>query len=143
MVSDFGNNAIRRVTMTGEVSTVAGNGEKGFADGVGAVACFKGTNALVVDGEDVIVVADTGNHRLRKIVGGQVTTLADSTEPGTADGADAVTHFNQPYSLSLDERGHLLVAEFVRKDTLREVEASLAPPLWMGPVEEATEDSGR
>jgi hypothetical protein len=63
MVSDFGNNAIRRVTMTGEVSTVAVNGEKGFADGAGAVACFKGTNALVVDGEDVIVVADTDNHR--------------------------------------------------------------------------------
>jgi hypothetical protein len=35
--------------------------------------------------------------------------------------------------LELDERGCLLVAEMGRKDTLRVVEASLAPPLWMGP----------
>ncbi len=47
--------------------------------------------------------------------------------------------------LALDERGRLLVAEFAggggRKNTLRVVEASLAPPLWMGPVEEAAQDS--
>jgi len=36
-----------------------------------------------------------------------------------------------------DERGRLLVTEEGRVDTLRMVEASLAPPLWMGPVEEA------
>ena len=33
------------------------------------------------------------------------------------------------------------VAEFDREDTLRVVEASLSPPLWMGPVEETSEDS--
>jgi sugar lactone lactonase YvrE len=96
LVADWGNHAIRRVTMAGAVSTVAGNGEKGFADGAVAAARFNGASDLVVDGEGVIVVADFHNHRLRKIVGGQVTTLAGSSEPGTADGAGAVARFNQP-----------------------------------------------
>jgi hypothetical protein len=77
------------------------------------------------------------NHRLRKIVDGQVTTLAGSSEPGTADGAGAVARFNQPYRLAIDERGRLLVSEVGRPDSLRVVEASLVAPLWMGPVEEA------
>jgi hypothetical protein len=85
------------------------------------------------------------NHRLRKIEGGQVTTLTGSSEPGTADGAGAVARFNGPHKLALDERGRVLVAEWAggggRKDTLRGLEASLASPLWMGPVEEAAEDS--
>ena len=94
-----------------------------------------------MDGEGTIVVSDWKNHRLRKIVGGQVTTLAGSSEPGTADGAGAVARFNKSCRLLLDERGRLLVSEDDREDTLRVVEASLAPPLWMGPVEEAAEDS--
>ena len=141
LVADYGNNAIRRVTMAGAVSTVAGNGEEGVADGMGSAARFNEPCDLVVDGEGVIVVADSGNHRLRKIVGGQVTTLAGSCKPGKADGSGAVARFNEPYALALDERGRLLVTELGRKDTLRVVEASLAPPLWMGPVEEDAEDS--
>ncbi len=66
-----------------------------------------------------------------------MTTLAGSSEPGTADGAGAVARFKFPTRLALDERGRLLVAELDRSDTLRVVEASLAPPLWMGPLEEA------
>ena len=75
-------------------------------------------------------------------MGGQVTTLTDSSESGTGDGAGAVGRFIESWRLTLDERGRLLVAEFGRKDTLRVVEASLAPPPWMGPVEEAAQDSG-
>ena len=70
LVADSGNYAIRRVTMAGAVSTVAGNGEEGFADGAGAAARLNSPNDLVVDGEGVIVVADSHNHRLRKISAG-------------------------------------------------------------------------
>ncbi len=70
-----------------------------------------------------------------------MTTLAGSSEAGKADGAGAVARFIKPRRLALDERGRLLVAESDRHDTLRVVEASLAPPLWMGPVEEAAQDS--
>jgi hypothetical protein len=129
--------------MAGAVSTVASNGEAGFADGAGAAARFDWPTDVVVDGEGVIVVADKNNHRLRKIVGGKVTTLAGSSESGTADGAGTVARFNQSFLLALGERGRLLVTELGRKDTLRVVEASLAPPLWMGPGEEAAQAAMR
>jgi len=137
LVADFRNHAIRRVTMAGAVSTVVGNGEPGFADGSGAAARFSNPADIVVDGKGTIVVADQGNNRLRKIVGDQVTTLAGSSEAGRADGTGAGACFDCPVVVALDERGRLLVIEMNRIDTLRVVEASLAPPLWMGPVEEA------
>jgi hypothetical protein len=137
LVADKGNNAVRRVTMEGEVSTVAGNVEAGYADGEGAAARFNCPTSVVVDKEGTIVVADCDNERLRKIVGRQVTTLAGGSEAGTADGAGAGARFKQPFRLALDERGRLLVAELGRADSLRVVDASLAPPAWMGPVDAA------
>jgi len=58
LVADQGNNAIRRVTMDGAVSTVVGNGERGFTDGSGAAARFHNPTGIVVDREGTIVVAD-------------------------------------------------------------------------------------
>ena len=101
LVADFNNHAVRRVTMAGAVSTVAGNGEAGFADGEGAAARFNDPADVVVDKEGTIVVADRGNHRLRKIAGGQVTTLAGGSEAGAADGAGAGAR----KASSCDERG--------------------------------------
>jgi hypothetical protein len=72
-------------------------------------------------------------------VGRQVTTLAGGSEAGTADGAGAGACFKEPIVLALDERGRLLVAERGRADTLRVVDASLAPPAWMGPVNPAAQ----
>ena len=60
-------------------TTITGNGVQGFADGAGADARFNYPYGIVVDGEGTIVVADTDNHRLRKIVDGQVTTLTGSS----------------------------------------------------------------
>jgi hypothetical protein len=117
--------------MTGAVSTVAINGEEGFPDGAGAAALFNTPNDLVVGGEGVIVVAGTYNNRLRKVVGGQVTTLTGSSAPGTADGAGAVARVSTRLARWHLTSARLLVAEFCRKDTLRVVEASLAPLVWM------------
>jgi hypothetical protein len=83
--------------------------------------------------------ADCDNGRLRKIVGRQVTTLAGGSKAGTADGAGAGARFKEPWRLPLDERGRLLVAECGRAGMLRVVDASLAPSVWMGPVDAAAE----
>jgi hypothetical protein len=79
-----------------------------------------------------MVVADTNKDVLRKSVGGQVTTLAGSSDCfATADGAGTVARFNQPGELALDELRRLLVAELGRKATLWAAEAWLVRPLWM------------
>jgi hypothetical protein len=83
LVAETGNNAVRRVTMEGAVSMVAGNGEAGYADGEGAAARFNAPRAVVVDKESTIVVAGMRNQHLRKIVGRQVTTLGGCSEAGT------------------------------------------------------------
>ena len=114
---------------------MAGYGAEGCVDGSGATARFVFPTDIVVHGEGTNVVADRDNHRLRKIVGVQVTTLAGSVS-GATDGTCAVVSFHRPCTLALDEHGRLVVTEGFREDTLRVVEASLVPPLWMGPVEE-------
>jgi hypothetical protein len=139
LVADRGNHAVRRVTMEGEVSTLAGNGETGYADGEGAAARFNRPTDVVVDKGGTIVVADMHNQRLRKIVGRQVTTLAGGSEVGTADGSGAGARFQHPWRLALDERGRLLVGELGRAETLRVVDASLALPARMCPVDAAAE----
>ena len=62
VVTDSGNNALRRVSKAGEVSTLAGNGEEGFADGQGEAARFNCPVGMVLAANDEIVVADTENH---------------------------------------------------------------------------------
>jgi hypothetical protein len=138
LVPDRGNHAVRRVTMAGAVSTVAGHGQEGYADGEGAAVRFNCPCAVVVDKEGTIVVADRGNHRLLMMTGRyltQVTTLAGGSEADAADGAGAGARFNKPFRLALDERWRLLVTEGGQADTLRVVEASMATQPWMGPVE--------
>ena len=79
LVADVGNYAIRRVTMAGAGSTVAGNGEALLADGECGAARFNQPRDVAVDGKGTIVVANRTNNRIREIEGGQVTTLAGSS----------------------------------------------------------------
>lgn len=66
-VADIGNKRIRKITPDGVVSTLAGSGASGFADGTGAGAIFYNPTGVAVDSSGVVYVADTYNHRIRKI----------------------------------------------------------------------------
>jgi len=76
-VCDSGNHRIRKITPTGDVSTVAGNGRAGHVDGPVTSASFTSPRALDVDQRDgSIYVADYGSNRIRKITPqGNVSTL--------------------------------------------------------------------
>ncbi len=82
-VADTGNNAIRRITAAGVVSTVAGGRDAGFADGPAPRALFNGPVGVAVAPDGRIIVADTYNDRIRAIdPGGYVSTLAGSGVQG-------------------------------------------------------------
>jgi len=66
-VADYLNNCIRKVSPDGEVRKIAGNLEKGFADGDPSEAEFHYPFGIAVDGKGVVYVADQYNHRIRKI----------------------------------------------------------------------------
>ena len=143
IVADLGNDCIRKVTTAYVVTTLAGcAGQEGFADGEAAAARFHGPQAVAVDGNSNILVADQHNNRIRMISGAnaRVTTVAGSTDAGDIDGTSA--RFNRPIALVLDQGGRLLVKELnVRR--LRVVEASLMPPhhLSAKPIKNALHDA--
>jgi DNA-binding beta-propeller fold protein YncE len=64
------------------VSTLAGTREGGHRDGRGTVTQFSDPGGVTVDGDgNVMIVADTGNYRIRKITPqGHVSTLAGTSE---------------------------------------------------------------
>ena len=85
-VADTGNNRIRTVLPGGQTSTLAG-GEAGYADGPVLQARFNAPCGVCVAPDGAVYVADTGNHCIRRIQNGQVTTVTD--KPGTAAGLPA------------------------------------------------------
>ncbi|MFN8642952.1 MAG: hypothetical protein U0802_15345 [Candidatus Binatia bacterium] len=70
-VADTGNNVIRRIDRTGTITTVAGDGEPRFAgDGGAATTCsLRRPSALFLDTPGALWIADTSNHRVRRIAG--------------------------------------------------------------------------
>lgn len=67
-VADADNNQIRKVTPTGVVTTIAGNGTASYGEGQGAIAAFNFPQGVAVDAAGNIYVADTSNNAIRKIV---------------------------------------------------------------------------
>ena len=68
-VADEFNNRIRKIDSGGNVTTLAGNGTPGFADGTGGAAGtaeFNDPHGIAVDGSGNVYVGDTANHRIRK-----------------------------------------------------------------------------
>lgn len=81
-IVDSGNHAIRALTLsTGIIRTLAG-GAPGSADGPLAQARFNAPYGITLDASNNLVITDTGNHRLRRIAGGQVSTLAGTGSAG-------------------------------------------------------------
>jgi DNA-binding beta-propeller fold protein YncE len=111
-VADAGeSNRIRRITPRGEVSTLAG-GRDGFADGAGAGASFSTPSGLARDGAGNLYVADTGNHRVRRVTPeGVVTTLAGGGAAGFRDGTAAEAQFDAPVGVAVDKGGEVYVAD--------------------------------
>ncbi len=86
-VADTGNHIVRKVTLGGSVTTVAGNPpQAGSTDLQGAAARFRAPAGVALIGDDVFV-ADTENHTIRKIdSAGVATTIAGSAgSPGSTD----------------------------------------------------------
>ena len=85
------------VTTGGEVRMLAGNGEPGLVDGQGAAARFNNPQGLARDKDGSILVADTGNHAVRRVtMEGDVSTVAGNGEAGYAEGEGTAARFSSP-----------------------------------------------
>ena len=123
-LADSANNAIRKITASGVVSTLAGSGIAGFADGPGSAALFNNPHGIAVGPDGSIWVADSDNHRIRKVSpsDGFTETVAGRFV-GHEDAVGARARFCYPGACAMDSCGNLIVAEF-GNDCIRLVSAS-------------------
>jgi YVTN family beta-propeller protein len=112
---EYGGHRVCKIDSKGVLSTFAGTGEKGAADGPAAKATFNAPHNLVVGLDGSLYVADTLNHRVRKIdPKGTVTTMAGTGKASFGgDGGPAdKAGFNETYCVALDPAGkNLYVAD--------------------------------
>ncbi len=129
-IADSGNNRIRKVSASsGMITTVAGSGTAGFSgDGASAsAAALNVPSGLAVDTSGNLYIADTSNHRIRKVAAGSgiITTVAGSGMAGfSGDGTSAsAAALNAPGGVALDASGNLYVADTLN-NRIREVAAA-------------------
>ncbi|MFZ0499837.1 MAG: NHL repeat-containing protein, partial [Steroidobacteraceae bacterium] len=114
-VADSGNNEIRKITTPGAVVTTwAGSGAAGTANGNGTSAEFNGPTGIAVDSSDNLYVADRNNNEIRKISSSDVVSLLAGSASGTAgsaNGTGTAATFSAPYGIAVDSLGNLYVAD--------------------------------
>lgn len=99
-----------RTLEAGQLSTLAG-GARGFADGPTGSALFFNPHGITLDAGGAIVVADRGNHRLRRILGGTVSTVAGSGTSGGQDGPALQAQLDNPRAIAVGQAGELFFAD--------------------------------
>ena len=95
------------------VTTIAGDGTDGYANGPALSAKFHSPVDVAVAADGTIYVADYNSHRIRKIAAGMVSTLAGNDTAGFVNGDGESAQFRDPYSLTLDAGGNVYVLDQV------------------------------
>ena len=112
-VADRDNHRIRMIDTSGNVSSYAGVGKAGSNNGNKSEARFRQPSDLAFDSEGNLYVADTGNHKIRKIdVDGTVTTYAGYHQSGYFDAKAIYARFRSPYSIDFDKDDNLYIADY-------------------------------
>ncbi len=132
-VADFGNSAIRRVSIIGEVSTIAGGKTaKTLQDGLAPLAAFLNPRGVVFDNDGNLYIADFGNNVVRQISTElEVSTLAGSGAKGRAEGTGRTASFEEVRDLAYFA-GYIFVADRYR---VRRVGRSGSVITWAGGTE--------
>ena len=147
-VADTQNNAIRRITPSGKVSTVAGNGQPFYKEGRKTQAGFSFPVGICVDHHNVLYVTDTSNNVIRRITNeGAVIPVVGSPEQksGNIDGYGAIdpnralvpfsnrATFHAPSAVCVGQERILYVADTLNH-RIRKIVPTFSTPTNIRPV---------
>jgi hypothetical protein len=127
-IDDLANACIRKVTINGIISTVAGDGYASFS-GDGEAAIYANLNyplGIAVDANDNLFIADANNFRIRKVnTNGIITTFAGNGTYGYSGDGGAATNADlcNPNSVAVDANGNLFISD-VPTDRIRKVDTN-------------------
>ena len=119
-VADRRTHSIRKITFSKDpaskegalVSTVAGNGYPGFADGWGIASHLREPISVAVGPDGAVYITDSGNNAIRKITpDGSVKTIAGGKERGFRDGIGPAAVFSWPTGITVDNSGNIYVCD--------------------------------
>ncbi|MNS14894.1 Serine/threonine-protein kinase PknD [compost metagenome] len=116
LVADAALNVIRKVTLSGEVSTVAGTGRHGKLDGKANEATFNDPTGISIDGSGNMYVADSRNNRIRKVTNtGDVLTLTRTRGWYAAPDEGLQYDINRPHYIAAKKDGEVFVVDSSRQ----------------------------
>lgn len=124
------------------VTTLAGSGSTGWADGSGSSANFNQPAGLAMDASGNLFVADANNNCIRKVTpDGNVSTFAGSTTPGHKDGQGTAAEFYGPNGIAIDKSGNVYVSE-TAYSIIRKISPSGAVTTFAGGTEGYLDGTG-
>lgn len=143
-VGDHYNYRIRKVSLSGVVTTLAGitwNGGPldGFVDGNASIATFNTPAGITIDNQNNIYVADLYNHKIRKVTSaGIVSSYAGGSyyNYGFMDGPAASSLFYSPHAVAVDPSGNVFVSEWANH-RIRKITPNGTVTTILGPSEPA------
>lgn len=126
-VADTYNDRVRAISPDGIVRTIAGGREPGFADGAGSEARFDTPCGIAVTDEGSLLVADTGNRRVRRVaMNGQVITLEGISKSDNSDSILLPIEIGEPIAIAIRDDNSFYLADasgsiklFSLKDQMR------------------------
>ncbi|WP_168735686.1 cadherin-like beta sandwich domain-containing protein [Cohnella fermenti] len=115
-VADKYNNRVRKIATDGVITTIAGTGSSDYSgdNGDATAAELSSPSGVAVDSVGNVYIADTSNHRIRKVdTAGKITTVAGTDDSGySGDGVPAdETRLYYPNAVAIDAAGNLYIAD--------------------------------
>ncbi|HVX28471.1 MAG TPA: IPT/TIG domain-containing protein [Parafilimonas sp.] len=140
-VADFGNYCIRKISVDGNVTTIAGNSKKGYVDGPAANASFAALNGLAFGHDGNLYIADATRIRKWSPNLNVITTVAGNANSGNTDGDGINATFGLPYSITTDNIGNLYATD-VANNNVRKISKSAHVSTLAGSVQGFADGNG-
>jgi len=126
-ICDYGNRTIKKLnTSDGKIRLrhIGGDGRGGYRDGPGSKSSLFDPRGITVDKEGNLIVADSSNHRIRKITNEKMVSTLAGTSRGFGDGVVASAKFDYPVDVAVDNQDNIYVAD-LRNDRIRKITSGI------------------